>query len=652
MFSLPPLRKLCRPVLWAILLGACQAPQGPTDTGFNKAKAERISGYVRLSGESWNEKRVGRNSSIERNEMRAKEEVMVHVLGFWYHPKLMEFDLQGLAGLEQRQISSNGALRSNAVDARNLGYDLHTRWFKELPYSLELYSLRNETQTRQAFFDTTEAVITESGFNLDAHDWYLPSRLHYHHYRYQGRGLNDFNQIRDNLRMEGRREDEDRQLSYSAEFNDVSLANFGLPYKDYSLNLGSTFFFDEDNRDRWYNGFSWRGQTGSNTNSNLDLNSNYHNQLSESLAADMSTQYTRYRRGGQATDTLSFMSGLSHQLFSSLHSSASLRYSRSSFGGSNLDTYGARVALDYRKKTAVGPLDIQQSFDVYTQDRGALQGTALVLDESHVYNPGTPIILAGLAVDHASVVVTDDTGLIIYQLGSDYTLLRIGSRTRIDIPVTSLISPGQTILVDYSFQPTPEQKVRFQTVSTVISLGIMDRAELSVGRDGVDQTLLSGFDDGTLEQSTRSFASVRAFPVQSLTLGGEYEQFKSNIAPFRRRRVYASYQEDLLDSVVFQAAATAYRSIFENFEGAETGRSASAGLSAAIARSAVADLRAEAHRVRYRTDRGSGYLLEADLRKNFRRTVLSFQARYTNESFLVADDQRILILQFIVTRNF
>ncbi len=640
-------------LLPALFLSGCQSSQrGPVKPGYDSYGVLGFNGQAGLRVEARDESRSGRNGRLEHSELRSREEIGLSLLAFYYHPKLVEFDLNTSFGLEQRKIKSTGALESNAVDGQNVTYDLRVRLFKDLDYSAEVYALRTETKTRQSFFQTSEAVVNELGMNVFAREWFIPSVLNINHHTYEGRGLNDYSETRDTVRLEGRRDDESAHYQYITEFNDVKLGLGSNPYRDVNLSGSATHYFGQDNAHRLYNGAFIRRQTGNITNSNMNLNNSYRHQWLESLFTSHEFQFSTFERDQSTTNTNNLSSSISHQLFQSLTSTAGGRFSRSSFGAGNLSAYGWNASVGYNKRTPIGRFSLQQTMDTYVQDRGPLQGTALVLDEIHVNNAGDPLFLSSIAIDSASVVVTDQTGLIIYLAGIDYFVIPVGSRTRLEIPVGSKINPGQTVLVDYSFQPTPEQEVRTETVGTTVSLGVFEHADFLVGRSQVRQDLLDGFDDGTLEESMRFFASARFYPTDNIVFGGEYEDFESNLTPFSRTRVFFDYNRNFDQNYVWQTTANLYKSSFDGDSRDEYGGSLSSSLVAYVNFNTQADVRLEAHRNRFRTDDGTGFMFEAGYRKFFRSTTMSLQLRYLSEQFDVADDQDLFSLEFVMSRRF
>lgn len=638
----------------ALMLSSCQlVTQAPNRPGYNEYGITKLSGEVEFSVESRNETRSSSSGDRSIDELRFREQISLALAGFYYHPKLVEFDLKGLLGLEQRDVKTNGDVGDRVVDGQNLGYDFAMRFFKDLAYTSEAYASRTETLTRQSFFATNESIAQQFGLRLGARDWWIPSLLDINHFTFEGRGFNTYAEERDSVRLEGRREQEDdASYQYFAEINKVELQSLSESLTDLNMHAGTKHKFGANLRNRWNNSVTLREQTGALESGNFLFNSEYVHQFTDNLYSQNGLLYSTTSRGESETDTLSLNTNLNHQLFRSLTSSGGVRWSSTSFGDGSLDTYGVNAALTYNKQTPLGKLALSQSLDTTMRDRGSLQGQAAVLGESFVYTPGTPMYLSNIAVESFSVIVRDSSGLIVYTRNADYFVVQVGSRTRIDIPVTSLISSGDTILVDYDFQPTPEQEIQTMTSTSTATLSVPNTASITIGRSATTQTLESGFDDGTLEESTRTFANANYFPWTVTTLSADFEDFQSNISPFKRMSASVDQEIPLFETVEWHGSARTYHVTFGDDPRAETGSSAATRITAYLSNTMYASLKAEFHTAKYRTDEGTGYMAEFEFKKSLGKTLFTLSTRYVEEEFEFADDQSLVHLQFYMTREF
>jgi hypothetical protein len=644
-----PLLLLCA---CALLASGCRSTNNTGKHGLHKLKLRSTSGEFRVEGEAWDENRVNQQTRRDRTEKGLREELMVRLLGFYYDPLLLDYDLRVRMGLEQIDIDSTTDDTRLSIDGDNLSIEGRAFLFKEKPYSAELYSSRQETRTRQLLFETTEAVITEVGVNLDAKEWSIPSRLSFSTYEYDGRGLDRYGEKRDTVSLEGRRRDEGSFVQYTLERNDVVL-ELGQAYTDTSL-VGSTMHTlseDGEPESRLQTSLQWREQTGAIDNENRGASVSYHHGWAENLSADHDLQYGLASTAGASSESFNLSSGLNHQLFSSLSSGVIGRAGRFSFDQGNIDTVGGAVQINYRKETPIGNLSLRHVTDGYLQDQGDLQGKVPIVDEPHLYEFGVPIYLENTAVDHLTVVVTDDQGLVLYTRGLDYTLVRDDVRTRLDIPVGSLIVEGQTILVDYLYAPIPSQRFRSVSQSTRLGLRVPGILDFDLGYGEVDQTLLAGLDDGTLTDILRRTAGLRFFPWGT-TVGAEYEDYDSEFTPYERVSYFGSVVRPVGDSGSLNLTLGRFDTRFKDDLQRESGTTVGAALMSSIGQRTTSELRAAYREIDYRTDKGAGYQLELGVKHRFQALTLSLRVRYSDEEFEVADDQRLGSVLITLVRSF
>ncbi len=641
--------RACLTVL-PVLLAAASSVNAQRRTWFHLTE---FGGDFQLRGEYRDERRVTDYSTLIEKEKTLREDLHLRFAGDIYHPRLLEYELATSLGLEQQWIGGAG-VRNRSINSTNLGYDFHARILWQHPYSAHIYSNRQETRTRQTFFETTEATVTETGMDLLAKKWWIPSRLHYHHYTYKGRGLDDNDETRDNFEFEGRRFDKTRRLQYSIKYNDITISSFDSQFTDLDAFFSHGWNFGNKDQDTFSNSIRYREQNGDYDNESLIGNASLHFQWRENLSSDHDLIFDHFRVRNADTslnETWRHTSTLTYELFSSLDVRAGFQGQRTDQGDAAINRAGYVGDIDYRKKTFFGNLRINYHQDTYWQNEQSDDKPVSVLDESHTYIPGIPLLLNNFSVDLSSIVITDATGLTVYQNGTDYLISVSAGRVRIEIPAGSRILPNQVILVDYLFLPRPEQ--RFKSVGQSLTFGfdILEFADIELAWSETNQSLLGGFDSGTLDDSSRLKASL-ALHSGPNQVRGLYENLDSKFTPFERWEFGASTSTRILQWLEGRSSATTYESRFKDQTGKERGTTLQAQLLAVLSENSRIDTRAEWRKIKYRTDKGKGFLFESNLIQRFRATEVKFQVRYSDEVFDVATDQRILYAMLSVARRF
>jgi hypothetical protein len=82
-------------------------------------------------------------------------------------------------------------------------------------------------------------------------------------------------------------------------------------------------------------------------------------------------------------------------------------------------------------------------------------GAVPVRNERHVVGSSQSFDLEESFADPATVILTGQTGAIVYQPGFDYRLMPSGDRISVIVLPQGRIAIGDTLLVDYEFRPRP-----------------------------------------------------------------------------------------------------------------------------------------------------------------------------------------------------
>jgi len=633
--------------LWVLpLLASRGAAQSWDDFHFG-----RTFGEVVIGAELWDEKRDSASSEFAQRELLAREKLALGTRGYFYHPRLVEFDLRGTLGLQQQRTFVQGPQSDRTSSATFPNWNLRADFFKENAYSAGVYSTRAETWTRQSFFPTTRSTVTETGTDLRANEWRLPSRLHVHRYTFDSHGDSTQDMVRDNVLLKGTKFEDARQIEYGLEYNRTRQDKIGISYDDSDAFFTTTHIFGEDRDVRWINHGRARVQTGDVEVDTLRGSSQLFKRWGKTLSGDVIGRYNRTTSGPQFNETINFAGSLGHQLYESLSSELDLKTSRTRLSGGRIVSQGGGARLNYRKKTPLGRLGLHYEAEYSVQDQDDLQGVVPVFDEVQVFTLGVPILLQNRAVDLATVVITDAAGLFFFTEGSDYTLSLQDGQVRVDILVGGLINPGDTLLIDYVFSPNP--RIEFSDLSQTMgaSFDFESWADINVSYSTVNQSLISGTDTGLLNDTRRTSAGLNLYPLGA-TLSALYEDYDSQFAPFERMTVMGSYQNEVGRKSNGRLSVNTFSTHFDGVAESERGSSATATLSTPLGSGAALECWAEWHKIHYRTDNGSGFGLEIAWKRRIRSLGLSLRLRHVQEAFAIASDQRVTSLIFSLSRSF
>ena len=205
-----------------------------------------------------------------------------------------------------------------------------------------------------------------------------------------------------------------------------------------------------------------------------------------------------------------------------------------------LDRWWIRPELRYQRRTPRGQLSMRFGYHFGREEQSAVEGTRAASNEEHVLADGNEPQLDNPRVDASTIVVTDETGFIVYQDGIDYTITTIGPWTQIFRVATGNIPNGQTILVDYRYVFSPN--LTFNSRRTLFAIGIVTSKNLSVNYqfDRIRDAFVSGDPTGILDNQTRHVVGA-SYRFAGFRISDEYESNDLISSRFRSNRFYTGY---------------------------------------------------------------------------------------------------------------
>jgi hypothetical protein len=584
-----------------------------------------------------------------------REALSLDFNGDIYHPKLFQYRVFLDLGLEQRDLKQDPQGSYHRARLTNTFFDVRGEFLPEEKYTGDVYGYRNQIQTRQSFFPTNDAVITELGANARAKDWVIPSWLHYHHYKYDGR-LGDFRkEKKDNLKLEGAKGGEEVRVNYRLESNWIDGNNVEKPYEDYQVQAGVSWSFGGDLQHSLETSGFYREQSGTFSTKSLDLSSALGLQLSEDLGWRSSglVNRTDYKDDSSlSSDKAIWDSFLSHRLFDSLRSRIGILGFRQVFGDGKTVRNGAQASLDYRKETSFGSLTFSLFPGFYFQEeKGNPDRVLPVSDEGHRVTVGIPIYLVFLRVDPSSIRVTDETGLTIYTEGVDFRVQQSGDVTEIVITVGSRIQPGDQILVSYRYFVASDRKTRSLSNNMNLGFAFGSFADLRFYWGVSRQKLISGTDNSTLDD-VRELGLNFELHESGQRLGFDFLDRVSRLTPYRRYRLHCHSGFDPGKNVGLNFDGSIYKILNKDTNTEEWGLDLGGVGDWRITRALSFRASASFKRIDRSTDLGRGWYVDTKLRYDLRDTQFEIRVTGSQERWQVQNDNNLIRIYFSMRRAF
>lgn len=524
---------------------------------------------LKLEVEDERERRVIRSTGnrIRRDTTRVEPTVALTLEGSVYHPNLVEFSTYTEVGYQYHDkldTALEGSESGSEGEENNVlqDYRVILDVLREKPYAVNLLAQRQLNERDDDFFTRSEvdteryqlstgyvpgrATDTRDGtpggpfsFTVSASrleetidDITRPSDDREDVLEFQGfreRGLRDHTRLKyqwTDFKFTERELATDEGVRHLASVTDNRV--FGA---DESVLLASSARYENQDRNDV-------------DSSSIDLAESATLVHSDTLESKYLYTFRDRDVGSSSTLRHEGIASLRHQLFDSLTSTleAEGRWEEDESPGSLLEAgrYGGGFGEQYTKKLPhESRISLDAGLRLLEHDRDAVGGSRTVIDERHILRNDEITLLDEPDVERSSIRVTDGSGRTTRTEGLDYEILPRGRFTQIRRLPGGFIPDGGAVLVDYraGAQDSDDYTSTEQRYGARLSLvrGLLDLYVRLYQLDYQDNELLflQEFDDLVIGAETR-WRQFRA--------GIEYEDYDTNLTPYRTWRLFQSYQ--------------------------------------------------------------------------------------------------------------
>ncbi len=606
---------------------------------------------LRARFEDETRERIG-SADLEETEETWEERIGLRLDGSIYHPRFLEYDVYGAFLLEQESLDSNAT--SVKRDSTDSEYDILLSVLKEHPVSLRLGARQKIREVRQSFFQTTELTNT----NLEAaltfkHSWF-PFRLEARRDEVKGDGFRDTDERRDTVTIEGRHLGPLFSLDARAEYGETDLFTTDQNFITRSAQTSMRRRWGRDLRNLATATGHLREQAGTIDTETRNATLSSRHRHGESLSSEGRILYQDSSALGADNQGLAEELILTHQLYESLTTTVTSGASQDDFDGGETDTVYGGVEMRYRKRIPGGTVHIGLEARRDLIDENGLGTTGSIVDEPHEFTFGVPIFLDRAFIDVSTLIVTDAAGTFIYTEGSDYLVSSAGELTRIDIPVTSLIISGDTLLFTYAFQTAPDREYRRDRTSADLAIDIGTQVNLYGRISRLEENLESGTGSSDLDDVRRGeVGMVLGNSRRRATV--RYSSLDSRFNPVERLQGTVAVSSEL-PWISHAARGTAridiFRSRFPDDHAVERGSNAVARIDLSFSRGWTGRAFVEYRLLDDRVEESSGFFGEVGLRYGSRAWSFDAVLQQTITDFEISTDEDRTRFEFRAVRRF
>lgn len=506
-----------------------------------------INGNVFLGGDyryQINTLKSGYREELESGNFTG--EINLNTISYLFHPNFLLIDFG--VGYAPGTRSDNFLVAPDRTDTRtseriNLGITL----FNTRPISLDTYANYRHGFVNRELTSDVESYQYNIGASLSFKNDILPLNLNYLHDRWEQE------EIQTKRIWDTRRDIISGQII--KDFSNWNKNELVVSYNDYyrkyahntaikniisKLKLMNKFLFNGDMQNQ-YNSIIWfNNQSGDEPFDRLQINQELF--LKTLTIFDIRGRYQYSKFDNYVVESKQHNVGgeVSHQLFRSLKTFVNYEYNDMNQTFFSEQIQRANIGLNYRKEIPTGTLRLDYTYRYQKNDRISEPSNLKVINEEHLLIDDEITLLDNPRVILSSIVVTDETGTIIYDENLDYLLIPRGEYTELDRIPGGQIPDGGLVYVDYESEFRADYKFTANGNSFSVGLSILqnlfdfyftynDFDYSNIQGEGIFLTTLKFFNQKLFGAKTR---------VSFVTVGFEYDDYKSNITPYRSLRYY------------------------------------------------------------------------------------------------------------------
>ncbi len=488
-----------------------------------------------------------------------EEELFIQTESYIYHPGFLNMDIGAGALLVQQQFDSNAGDNSTNEALFNFLVNLDFLTLKEYPVTL--YYQRRHPSVSTSLAGRFLVEETRYGLNASLREPVSPALLTVEAFRINTRGSGFDTSVDDivdeaTFRASKSYGDGDRiALTERLSRRDSSSGSPDLPIQQ-TISTTNTTDIDARNRfgeDRQFNLVQQLTFSDQKTEQDITTDvsdTRYYGNLiwshSEKTQSFYRYQTQRNQRSGIDAVTQRAVVGASHIKGINQSVDGNLYFSTDKNEGFNKQVNGATGSITHTRQFGFGSVQLGAGLSYDRTDQKSTVDFVSVFDEIITLNGSMPVILRNNFVISGSIIVRNTPKTQVFIEGMDYRLVTTGDATSIERLIGGSIIDGQTVLVDYQYQPGGTMNFDTTSQSYSINTRLFDYVNLYLRVRDTNNRLRSGTPTTPLN-SIRSYqAGIRVdYPLSNgWTVGGEYlyTNQDEDIAPFVRNSFDTYFQ--------------------------------------------------------------------------------------------------------------
>ena len=420
----------------------------------NKYFMKRPAVGGRLTYEFKDESRTSGGTTVQDTYHKFKEKIRLKTGGWLYHPALMQYSLiiepEWTQGNEEKSPGESAEVNSFSPD-----YSLMATFLQQKPYTLNVFSSRQDTPVWAPFSGNTESIVDTYGANVQLKYKVLPTTLGYTHVETDQSGFYTSQNSYDNYTLTSRHQSDSSNTTLNSIYREDDRISDGVStqIKTFNNSLLNTYHVTEDNKVTLNSILNYRNQETVNfVTENISLREHLNWLHRQNLQSNYTFSYTKQQTGDFNYDQTSLDARLTHLLYENLTTNFGGRTTMDNYDAGRENAYDVFLDFAYSRPLPWGTLNLNSGWDYrYTDRSGFTDTVAQVTNEVHSLTTSQETYLDNYNVDVASIIVTNSAGTFIYLENIDYAVDRINDFIRIRRLPFGSIPDGGTVAVSYRY---------------------------------------------------------------------------------------------------------------------------------------------------------------------------------------------------------
>jgi len=486
-----------------------------------------------------------------------EEEVFVRANGYVYHPNLLKVELGGGPLLVQSNVASGGLSNSS----NDLLYNLttHLDFLEQKPYPISVYY---EHLNPSVYTSTTSRFLQENnkiGFNAALRRPGASANYSIEAFRTdsQGEGIDQI--VDDQIEQASFRIDHSMGANNNGQFvfqRNQQKSRSGatsapiLPTTSHSdtWNYDTRFTFGDTRNVKLRNIIAYTDQDFENTagtlrRRDLRITPDLRWQHSDRTDSYYQANYVDSQDNDIVTNNLALVAGINDRPNERLSQGVDVRFDDNSTTGLTEVAQSIGGNIKYEQSLTDSQVRLSYGARLDRRDRRAGAAQVPVIGEmiTLVGTAGVPLANDFVVISTIEVWNLDRTQR--FNVGDDYRIIVLGSRTQIERIASGAILDGQQVLVDYEYQTGGTVDYSMFTQNIQAGWSLKQYYNVYARMRNASATINSGLPTVPFNTGTSWTTGARAdLPLSNdMNIGGElvYDNYEQDISPYIRDSVDA-----------------------------------------------------------------------------------------------------------------